>query len=374
MMLKRFLILGCTSLMAAGFGNAASADPHADAVESFTLPNAECLVAGGTCDVTGDNGDNGADALAAANGNAADNTTYTSLGYDTNTNIGGVLVLNFTDNVCLDEGTAAVDFDVFEVAGVAENYSVHVGPGTPGTSVGNGTGNTSFDSPVSAFSRITLTALAGPITDPTGGPDIDAVSCTYTLDSADITKAFADHLLDSNAEDEIYQVTKFNGIDIQYKAFSISITNNSGVNGGLTGLVLMDTVPAEFDLDPTQDDQGDGGAKDGVKVTTNDTDCTASGVEHQSNGRGNKLKPEFITIDAGGLDNGESCTVTVWVMTDKEHKKIFTPTECPVVLNDGVKVFDGSMNLLMQDDDSLIFDDNDPASEGICNEATPDPD
>jgi hypothetical protein len=60
-------------------------------------------------------------------------------------------------------------------------------------------------------------------------------------------------------------------------------------------------------------------------------------------------------------------------MTDDDHpgkgqSPTWTPTACPVTLNDGVKVFDASMNLLLQDDDSLIFDDGDPATEGLCNE------
>jgi hypothetical protein len=100
-------------------------------------------------------------------------------------------------------------------------------------------------------------------------------------------------------------------------------------------------------------------ACDGVEVTDNAADCTATGAEHTNNSsKGAKKQPDIVSMTAGGLDNEDSCEVTVWVVTDKEHKKIFGPTECPVTLNDGVKVFDASLNLLLQDDDSLIFSDD----------------
>ena len=48
----------------------------------------------------------------------------------------------------------------------------------------------------------------------------------------------------------------------------------------------------------------------------------------------------------------------------------FTPTSCPVVLNDGVKVFDASMNLLLQDDSSLIFDVGAVQAGSVVTDAT----
>ncbi len=163
-----------------GFGGGAMADPFADAVDSFALPNLDCLVAGGTCDVTGDDADGGADALGAPDGNAADNMTFTSLGFDTAVPAGGVLVLNFTDNVCLDDGTVAADFTVDEVVGVAEPYAVEIGlqGGTLTVLAATGSGPTSLDTEgVPLFNQIKLTALLGPATEPSGGADIDAVTC-----------------------------------------------------------------------------------------------------------------------------------------------------------------------------------------------------
>ncbi len=66
-------------------------------------------------------------------------------------------------------------------------------------------------------------------------------------------------------------------------------------------------------------------------------------------------------------------------MTDQAHKKTYTPTSCPVTLNNGVEVYDDTTTpgevtsedvLLFIDDDSLVFDDGDPATEGFCIEAS----
>jgi hypothetical protein len=105
-----------------------------------------------------------------------------------------------------------------------------------------------------------------------------------------------------------------------------------------------------------------------------------TGAEHTNNSnKGKKMLPDIITMTAGGLADGDSCTIKVWVMTEKEHKKTFAPTDCPVTLNNGVKVFDASMNLLLQDDSSLIFDDgaaqtDGTDNDGFCREAAPDVD
>ncbi len=380
-----------------GFAGTAQADEFADAVESFTPPTG-CKTTtaagnGNDCDISGDDGDNGTDALGPDDGAAGNDTTFTSLGFtnDFDNNggnglqpLGGVLILTFTDNFCVDGLNP--DFTVFEVGagegGVDEDYDVTVGPGA-GTAAGSGTGDTNFNSPVNAFNRITITATDGEETNPTGGPDIDAVECLASFEFTDIEKDFADHPGDPDSEDEIDQ-TSPGGPDIQqFKAFTITITNNTGVDGGLAGLTFIDVVAAEFDLDPDPDAQGDGGDQDGVEVTDADgalTDCTATGAEGGAKGKGKgnqKLAPDVVTMTAGGLDDGDSCEVTVWVTTDDDHpgkgnNPTWTPTSCPITLNDGVKVFDASMNLLLQDDDSLVFDDNDPVSEGVCNEAADD--
>lgn len=357
-----------------GFGLAAGpawADQYADEVESFALPNEDCLVSGGTCDVSGDNNDKGEDALGAPDFVSGDNTTFTALGFDTDTEEGGVLVLNFTDNVCLDG--AGDDVEVTE-AGARERYNVEVGmQGDPLTFIGEFSGTDSADAG-GTFNQISMEAThtRGGNND---GADIDAVECLYTLDPVDISKDFAANPLDTLENDGTgFDDQIFAGVDDQqFKAFTITITNNTGIDDAFDDLIFFDVAPAEWDASPESeaaDDDGDGGG-DGIAVISGN--CTASIDEHQSSGggNGNKLKPEFITIDAGDLDSGESCAVKVWVETDGDHpgrgnSPDFTPTSCPVTLNDGVRGMDNSGNILLEDDDSLVFVEEPEGDEGEC--------
>ena len=130
-------------------------------------------------------------------------------------------------------------------------------------------------------------------------------------------------------------------------------------------------MPAEFDVTSISVDNTTGAGDDGqdecVVSSSEPTKiaCNIGGKKKQ------KLAPDFITItadNAGGLADGEFCIVTVNVTTDVHHgggqSPTFTPTSCPIgtptfdriVLNEGVQVFDSSMNLLLQDDDSLDLD------------------
>ena len=95
---------------------------------------------------------------------------------------------------------------------------------------------------------------------------------------------------------------------------------------------------------------------------------TATRTQGANRGKnaGGKLEPELLSIDASALLDTEMCTTTVYVMTEAGHKKSTTPTSCPVDLNSGVKVFDAFMNLLLQDDDQLIFDAG-AGTDGFCN-------
>jgi len=364
-------LLAAAAIAGFGFTGTAFADPFAD-------PPAENLVTFG--DVTGDNGDGGLDATGPDNGDASDITTFTSLGFDGTD--GGTLILRFTDNVCLNG--ANPDFTVFEV-GAAEPYNVSVGlVSCKLKSAGSGVGDTNLNSPVAAFNRISITAT-GDLTGDTSGPDIDAVECLYTLDQADIVKAFADNPQDGGALDEIDVRVKGQtaGGDQQFKAFTIKITNNTGINTGFAGLTFFDAVPAEYDLDPdgespsllaTNNDCADG-VCNGIAEDANGK-CTVTAdvpngakVGHGGNKLRSKLEPELLSIDASALMIGEMCTTTVFVKTDLgDHKKMYTPTSCPVDLNSGVKVFDALKNLLLQDDDQLIFDDGAGGLVGLCND------
>lgn len=382
--MRKLTTLTAAAALAVGFGygGAASADPYADAAVLVYPAGDDCPTAGGFCDTSGDDGDNGADALGMDDsdehsGAVGTNAAYTSLGFNTDTGLGGVLTLDFTDNACLN--LTGDDLQVFEVSH-GENYRVDVGiiPGALVTVAASVTGDALVNAGV-AFNQVRITALDS-VVNTTMGADIDAIECLSPLDVTDITKAFEDHVDDAGNNDEI-NITGVAFDAQQFKAFSIEITNNTGTNGGFAGLTFIDVVPAEFDLDSDAEDFDNDSTInndcadntcDGVEVTVNAADCTATGAEHTNNGNGPaKLQPDIITIDASGLDDTESCEITVWVMTDDDQpgkgrnktnngqgpgNPDYTPTSCQdttIVLNDGVKVFDASMNLLLQDDDSL---------------------
>ncbi len=367
-------LLAAAAIAAFGLVGTAQADKWADSVDSIFIP--------AEADVSGDNGDGGDDALEPANGAAGDNTTFTSIGWEeTDTPSGGILVLDFDDNVCLNG--VDPDFTVFEVGagegGVDEPYDVLVGlQGGALTSAGSGVGDTDLNSPVAAFNRISITAT-GDLTGDTSGPDIDAVECLYTLDQADIVKAFVLSPLDGSGNEDEIDVIEKGDFTVQHKAFTIKITNNTGTNGGLAGLIFFDAVPAEYDLDPDGEDKANDatinsvcadGVCDGIAEDLNGkcvvTESRPEGATHGKNA-GNKLEPELLSINAGTLNDAEMCTTTVYVMTEAGHKKSTTPTSCPVDLNSGVKVFDALKNLLLQDDDQLIFDAG-AGTDGTCND------
>lgn len=376
-------------LAAVGFSGTAWAGPGADVVDSLIIPT--------EADVSGDDGDGGADALFETdcpnNCDGGDSDKFTSIGWTDDNNggdpggdpEGGVLIMSYTDNVCLD--LAGADLIVFE-QGAPELFDVETAFGagvfsdaTVGTFTANdpvtSVNSTEFESEGGAFNKVRITATNMAGSSIFSGAEIDAVECLNSFDAADITKDFSTHGTDPDP-DEINQTSKGGFDEPQYKAFEITITNNTGADGGLSGLTIIDVVPAEFDLDGIgeSDDVGTDGILDGVQVVAGD--CTATGTEGGAKGKGKgnqKLAPEIITIDAGGLDDGDSCTIKVWVTTDSDkpgNGPNWTPSACPVTLNDGVKIFDSSMNLLLQDDDTLIFDDGNPATEGFCNEPAED--
>ncbi len=309
----------------------------------------------------------------------------------------GSITVEFTDNFAVADGTGADDLTVYDghSFGVADETALvsvsvdgvtFVGVGTainnPAASLGPFANDFDLDGAIPFVKFVRIINQGGVLGSP--GFDVDAIEALNSFGTGDIVKAFADHSDDGDDPDEIFQTSSGGFDDQQFKAFTITITNNTGVDGGLSGLTFIDVVPAEFDLDPLEENDvngcsGNAEVCDGVDVTAADdalTDCTATGAEGGAKGKGKgnqKLAPDVVTMTAGGLDDGDSCTITVWVTTDDDQpgrgrNPDWTPTSCPVTLNNGVKVFDASMNLLLQDDDSLIFDDNDPVSEGVCNE------
>lgn len=356
------LSAGEIALLASG---GVESDPYADEVASFVLPpappNDDCLVGGGTCDTTTDDDDQGADALDAPDNDEAGHgggssgvSTYTSLGFDSDTLVGGILTLNFTDNTCLDGG--GDDIQIFEVSH-GETYDVDVG--IAGESLANidsdVSGDASLGSSVAVFNQVSLEATSGGAVG-TDGPDIDAAECLNNL-------AFGpDHIEKTNTGLTEIDV----GVDVAQTGFEFTITiwNNTGSDDGLDGLIFRDVVPGEFDLDPPV-------------APLDDNGCTAE-LNHPAGAvkkNLEKLEPEFIDIDAGGLLNGQSCTITVGVATDSKdfprgRSPGFTPTSCDttIVLNEGVEVFldDGDTEGEVDKNDTPLFVDDD-SLELTCN-------
>lgn len=359
--MRRLVSLAASTILAVNvaFIGRAGADEFADAVDDFQLPDPGCLVAGGTCDVTGDDNDGGVDALDAPDGDVSDNTTFTSLGFDTDLSRGGTLVLDFTDNVCLDDGSAAVDFTIDEVAGVDEDYSVEIGQqGETLTALSvDGLGTTSFDNEgVASFNQVKMTALGNAVTDPTGGADIDAVTCLNSLDFGTA------HVVKGDLSPTTINITSKDGFDAQ-QSFDFTITISNPEDEDLSGLVFSDVLPAEFDVSSVDVDNTNAPVGGG---------CAASSAEHTNQGKSGKakLQPDIVTFVADLADD-ESCDILVTAVTDDDHpgggqSPTWTPTSCPssgmIVLNEGVEVFEdvdmsGTVSKgdvrLFQDDDSL---------------------
>ncbi len=342
-------LLAAAAIAAFGFATPASADKWADTVESFST-------------VTGSSGD-GTEATDSPDGTATD------LGFDGGA---GALTLNFTDNTCLVLSSAD-DLDVVEL-GDNDSYAVAVGNAGTLLADGNGTGTDDVDvssAGLGGFNQVRLTATDDVDADMSGA-EIDAVACINNFDfgSAHITKA--------NLGGGTINIQSKGGFNAQqFFFFKITIANPEDED--LSDLVIQDVLPAEFDLDPVAEDVADGGGIDacasgdgvcdGVRVTVNAADCSATGAEHTNQGKSGKsfkLQPDIVTIDAGGLGDDESCEVTVWAMTDRKannpKKVTWTPTECNegsfIFLNEGVEVIHTNGTTDPSDDFTLFVDDD----------------
>ena len=359
-MLRFSKLGGAVSALALAFAMPAAADDFADSLGAA----ATGVTAEPCCDDPND-------ALGSPDASGSDTTDFAGFVTIEDT---GTLTLDFDDNICVEGGTVDPDLIVHEyLGGAGETFTVAVGVQgglLSGSVAGSGASNQldfSSVAPGAAFNRAHLVSTnnAGAVP----GTDVDAMECLNTLDTADIVK----------------QHTGFEDIDVGVDvvqtgfSFTIEITNGTGISGGLAGLTFFDSVPAEFDLDPDAEDLLDlfddnacpDGTCDGVD-TSNIGDCaltldTSEGAKKK--GR-TKLEPEHISLTADAVAAGDSCTIEVFVKTDSKgfvnpnsRSPRFTPTSCPedpgvIVLNDGVRVFDSSMNLLLDDDDMLTLSCN----------------
>ena len=375
--------LAVAAIAAFGLAGTAQADEFADEVDG-TPTNVSAL----TCCDDPDDALGGPNASGTNTGNFAGFVTI---------ELNGILTLNFKDNLCFEDGNgASPDLRVHEFLGDTETFTVAVGldggalsstvAGNGQSAVNGSPGELIELNPVAAgafFNQVQITSLNNIGAAP--GTDIDAVECFFTLDQLDIEKDFAVNPQDGGVFDEIdVRVKGETGAAFQqFKAFTIKITNDTGINNAFTGLTFFDAVPAEYDLDPTGEDLANDST---INAVCADGNC--NGIAEDANGKctvtadvpqgakaghgGNKLltklEPELLSIDASALLDTEMCTTTVYVKTDLgAHKKMFTPTSCPVDLNSGVKVFDALKNLLLQDDDQLIFDAG-AGTDGTCND------
>ncbi len=367
--MTRASILGLASGLSLALAGGAVADPYADSVDSFDIDNPIAC-----CDDPND-------ALGmpdAAGASLADFSGFVTLSnVDTDFDGGDRVVLDFDDNLCILSGDGAPDVQVVGyIPSASETFLAAVaqqGGLFSGAVAGSeAAGALDFDGIAPGpFNRIRVVSTNDAGAAP--GVDVDAVECLYTLDQADIVKMFTD----------FSETTIDVGVDtvqVGY-SFTIEITNDTGFDGGLAGLTFFDSVPGEFDLDPDGEDfwaspipfnnvcVDSNPVCDGVDDSLA-SDCTVTlDTSEGAKKKGKaKLEPEHIYIDASGLNDGDSCLITVFVKTDsksfpKGKSPLYTPTSCPedpgeIVLNDGVRVFDASMNLLLDDDDMLTLECN----------------
>lgn len=327
-------------------------DPFADVVASFTLP-AGCLTPTAFCDTTTDDDDQGADALDAPNhtshsGSVSDVSAYTSLGFDSNTTEGGVLRLNFTDNTCLDD--VGDDIQIFEVSH-GETYDVDIGlAGGTLNNIGSDVfGDALLESSVAVFNQVELVATSGGGVG-TDGADIDAAECLNSLSFGTA------HIEKTNTGETDINVGF--GAPQDGFQFTITIWNNTGSDSGLEDIIFRDVVPGEFDIVGNE-----------IGIVSDSGACEVA-LNHPAGAikkNFEKLEPEFIDIDASGLLNNDSCTITVDVETDSKefpHGKSpgYTPTSCDttIVLNEGVQVFfdDGNTEGEVDKNDTLLYVDD----------------
>lgn len=376
--MTRAINLGLVSgALALALAFPASSDEWADSVESFTLPpdcnpaDPTTPVPGGNCSVSDDNNDGGVDATGPDVLSDPDNTRWTALGWDSDGTggvgdpVGGELTVNFDDNLCLNG--SGDDLVITEGTPGVEDYDVYAGlQGDLLAFASSEVGDASIDVG-DTFNQVKFVATGGGGNLDASGVDVRSVSCASILDQSDIIKTN----------------TGFGFIDAggdvaqgDY-SFTIEVKNTTGEAGLLDGLVFADSVPGEFDLDPNAEDLNDqsddnsclDGLCDGIDVT-NLGNCILD-VDRPNGAKrkgGTKLEPELISLIPDGLNDGDSCIIEVFAITDGKtfpngRSPAFAPTSCVatsagdvIALNNGVVVEDDLGNVLLEDDDQILLD------------------
>ena len=345
--------------LVAAFGlvGPAMADPFADAVVSLNRVTTGTSATGAAISTAADTDEffeGGTDATGAPD--AGTFRRSVSLGIDqkgtatTADDDRGVIVLDFTDNLCV--GVGGNDIRLFE-NGNNEGYTLEVaynGGAFSAPTPGFGTASVDladvFNGDLFDRVRITATSFAGVAR--LAGADVDAIQC--------LAAVTADDFVATNTGPDTFEI---GSSEAQYFQYEIKITNNTGADGALDGLIVLDVIPAEFDLDPDgeaaaggNNSCADAGGCDGI---AEDDRCPVT-VSGHGNGR-DQLEPQSLSVEIG-LDSGESCTTTVFLAVDGDRGNkqrtagMFKPTSCELVmqgppdvfntitLNEGIKVFD----------------------------------
>lgn len=189
-MTRQQLLAGLTTLaVVCGAGSTAWADPYADEAVSLSRVTSGHTATGTRITTSFDNNDNGGDATGAPDLAPSNiKPALTILGFDakstadTADDVGGVLALRFTDNVCGDG--AGADIKVHE-SGSDESAMVEVSDddGQSFKMVGHVGPHNGFqldvNGKVSRFNQIRLTAESHVGTTNTAGIDLDAVECMH---------------------------------------------------------------------------------------------------------------------------------------------------------------------------------------------------
>jgi hypothetical protein len=288
--------------------------------------------------------------------------------------------------ICAVDGTAVTDgtLEIWQRLLSAEplvgascddewNASILVASGTPDA---NGQVSYTFDSTGLAgdFGFWAVYDGATGSGHPPGDSSAECANLTVESFDLDVSKSLLDGPLDDAFDDTFASgyvqgendagVVGVGLLHTQRYVMAIDIAN-AGSSDLADGAVISDVLGADWDLDPEAEDADDGldtfcadGICDGWNSDT--ASCVVTHTRPASafkvTGTVPQKQPEFILITLDGLASGESCTVTLWVMTDEnpsDAHDLWEPTSCRVVggttaepiyntftLNEGLKIFD----------------------------------
>jgi hypothetical protein len=173
-----------------GSAGGALADPYADTPFSLQRVTTGTALDGSLLSTSSDDGDNGRDATGAPDVIFNEPYRQTVLGYDAATGQGGVIELDFADNLCLDgAGSDLLFYDVasnehvlVEVSNDGGNTYYVAGEAGPTTNFRVDVGGQ-----LDYFNRMRVTATDYAGTNTQAGFDLDAVECLTSVPEEQFT-------------------------------------------------------------------------------------------------------------------------------------------------------------------------------------------